>query len=125
MSHTTINFLTIAESLTEAESRVNDYLESEHFFDYFTILPESSGQLDQKLHQIIEFCKGFDWLKTAGGFLEQAEKCKTSGIPRQYGCYLIKAGELLYAGNLTIDTYVYNMDSGNYSIPDELKGYCC
>jgi hypothetical protein len=35
-----------------------------------------------------------------------------------YGYNLIKAGEL-YAQYLTVDTYVYNIDAGYYSIPEE------
>ncbi|MDR0475220.1 MAG: hypothetical protein LBH43_16295, partial [Treponema sp.] len=98
------------------------YLESENFFDYFNVLPESSGTLDQKLDEIKEYIKDFDWVKTGEGYLEQAEKGKASGNFRQYGYCLINAGEL-YAQKLTIDAYVYNIDSGDCSIPDDEKDW--
>ena len=122
MSHTTIYFLTKSEGYDQAESRVNAYLETEHFFDYFNVLPESSGSLDQKHDEITEFIKDADWKKTAEGCLRQAEKCKVSGNHSQYGYYLINAGQL-YAQHLTVDTYVYNIDEGDYSIPAGEKGW--
>ena len=49
MSHTTIYFLAEAEGIEEAQSKVDSYLETEHFFDYYTFLPESSTGVHQGL----------------------------------------------------------------------------
>jgi hypothetical protein len=122
MSHTTICFLTKAESFDQAENRVATFLETERFFDYSNALPESSGPLAKKRAELLESAKGWDWKKSADGFLEQAEQHKADGNLGLYGCQLIKAGEL-YAQSLTVDAYAYNIDTSDYSIPPEDKGW--
>jgi hypothetical protein len=122
MSHTTIYFLVQAEDEDRAESKADAYLEAEHFYDYFTILPEESGPLVNKRLELMDFIRDWDWVKNADSFLCKAEKFKESGDLRLYGHHLIYAGEL-YAQNLTIDTHVYNMEFGNYIIPDEDSGW--
>jgi hypothetical protein len=47
---------------------------------------------------------------------QNAEGYKAAGDLGLYGYSLIRAGEL-YAQYLTIDTYVFNIDYGDYSIP--------
>ena len=122
MSHTTIYFITEAEDLDQAGSRVTGYLETEHFFDCFSVLPETSGPLAQKRGELAEFAKDWDWKKSAESFLERAEKNKASGDLCSCGYDLIKAGEL-YAQCLTVETYVFNIEEGSYSVPTESKGW--
>jgi hypothetical protein len=122
MPHTTIYFLTQTGDYEQAEYRVNLYLETENFFDYFRVMPESSGTLEQKLDEITEYVNGVDYEKTAESFLGQAEEYKANRNFCLYGYYLIKAGEL-YAQDLTIGSYVFNIDAGNYSIPTGEKDW--
>ena len=118
MSHTTIYFLTEAEDKEQAESKISSYLETEHFFDYYSILSDKSRPLTQKRHEIRDLIKDWDWQKTADNLFAQAEKHKAAGNIGLFGTYLINAG-VLYAQCLTIDTYIYNIDSGDYSIPED------
>jgi len=122
MSHTTIYFFTEAESYDDAEAKVTAYLETEHFYDSFEVLPESSGSLAQKRHEIEEFAKDWDWIKNAENFYEQAQVQKASGNLKSYGYYLINAGQL-YAQYLTAETYVFNISTIDYSIPKEDKNW--
>ena len=121
MSHTTIYFITEAENIDQAENRVTGYLDSENFFDYFSVLPDESGPLEKKRKELTEFLNGWDWKKSADDFLSLAEKSKASGNFDQYGYNLIAAGQL-YAQYLTADTYVFNIDTGDYSIPADDTG---
>ena len=122
MSHTTIYFLTEAEDMEQAESRVASYLETEHFFDYYTVLPDKSGPLAYKRRELMDFIKDWDWIQAAEDFLRLARKYKESGDLRLYGHHLIFAGEL-YSQDLTINTHVFNADYGNYALPDEDSGW--
>jgi len=122
MSHTTIHFLTETNDFDQAEHRVTEYLENEHFFDCFDILTESSGLLAEKHEVLAKFIEGYDWRKNADDFLKLAEEYKTAGNLNQYGYCLINAGQL-YSQSLTIDAYVFNIDTGDYSIPAEDKGW--
>jgi hypothetical protein len=122
MSHTTIYFLTAAETLEEAESKAASYLDTEHFFDYYDIQSDSSGPLAYKRKDLTDFVKDWNWKKAADNLFEQAEKHKEAGNISLFGSYLINAGTL-YAQCLTVDAYVYNIDSGDYSIPDEDSGW--
>jgi hypothetical protein len=122
MSHTTIYFLTEAESLGEAENKVTTHLETEHFYDYSDVIHELSGQLAVKRHELLEFAKNWDWKKNADNFLVEAEEQRASGNMELYGYYLIKAGEL-YAQHLTVDTYAFNINLSDYTIPDEDKNW--
>jgi hypothetical protein len=122
MSHTTIYFLTEAEDIEEAQSKVDSYLETEHFFDYYTVLPESSGLLSQKRKELREFIKDWDWKKAADNLLVQAEKHKEAGNTNLFGSFLIDAGTL-YAQCLAIDTYVFNIETGDYTVPDDDSGW--
>jgi len=122
VSHTTILFLTEAENIDEAVSKVSSYLDTEHFFDTYDILSDSSGSLANKREELMNFIIDWDWKKSAEDFLCLAQKHKESGDLRLYGYHLICAGEL-YSQDLTINTYVYNVDSGDYSIPDDDSGW--
>jgi hypothetical protein len=122
MSHTTICFMTGAEDLRDAEDRVNTYLETENFFDYSEVRHENSGPLEQKHQFLSEFINGWDWKEAANGFLREAEGAKSSGDFGLYGYYLIIAGEL-YSQNLNTGAYVFNIESGDYSIPDNPRGW--
>jgi hypothetical protein len=122
MSHTTIYFLAEAAGYDEAEGQVASYLETENFYDNFTVLADNSGPLSQKRTELMDFIKGWDWKKNADDFLSLAEKYKAAGDLDQYGYHLINAGQL-YAQYLTIDTYVYNVESSDYSIPADDSGW--
>ena len=122
MSQTTIYFLTKAESYDEAEIQVEQYLETETFFDNSNTLDELSGPLAQKRGELMEFVKDWDWKKAADSYLKQADQNKAEGRYYGYGYNLIKAGEL-YAQYLTVDIYAFNIDTGDYYIPEEDKGW--
>jgi len=122
VSHSIIYFLTTAETLDEAESNAASYLDAENFFDYYDIQADASGPLIQKRKDLTDFIKDWDWEKTADKLFEQAEKYKAEGNTSLFGSFLISAG-VLYAQCLTIDAYVYNIDSGDYSIPDDDSGW--
>jgi hypothetical protein len=122
MSHTTIYFLAEAEDFDNAEEQVTAYLETESFFDYYNTLPDESGTLDQKYDELAGFLEKCDWRKRAEKLLEQAEEYKAAGNLCLYGYMLIQAGEL-YAQCLNEDTCVFNIDTTDYSIPTEMKGW--
>jgi len=118
MSHTTIYFLAKAKDFEQAEHRVTEFLQGESFFDDSKILHGESGPLEQKRGELLELVKNWDWKKNADVFLDKAEKCKADGNFGMYGYNLIKAGEL-YAQYLTIETYVFNIETSYYSLPEE------
>jgi hypothetical protein len=122
MSHTTIYFMTETKDLEQAESRVTAYLESETFFDYSEIQHELSGPLETKRKELDTFLNGWNWKEAVDALMKEAEGYKAKGDLGMYGYNLIRIGEL-YAQNLTIDTYVFNIDTGDYSIPEETKGW--
>jgi hypothetical protein len=122
MSHTTIYFLDKADDFDRAEKTVTAYLEGETFFDYSEVLHELSGPLETKRKDIDVFLNGWNWKEAADALMKEAERYKTKGDLGMYGYNLIRAGEL-YAQNLTIDTYVFNIDYGDYSIPDQSGGW--
>jgi hypothetical protein len=120
MSHTTIYFLTEAKDQEEAEQEVSGYLEGERFFDYFDVMKDKSGSLEERRAELTAAIQDWDWIKTADGFMEQAEICKAQGNMSGYGYCLCNAGQL-YAQYLSIDTYLYNIDASDYSIPTDDK----
>jgi hypothetical protein len=122
MSHTTIYFISKAKNLEQAEKKVMEYLEGEHFFDYFNVLPEESGPLAEKRAGLNAFLDGYDWRTSADDLLSLAEKYKAKGYLSQYGYCLIDAGKL-FAQCLAIGMYVFNIDAGDYSIPPKDKGW--
>jgi hypothetical protein len=124
MSHTTIYFLTKVRNFDRAEQLVTGYLETENFFDYSEVQTALSGPLETKRKEIDAFLNGWNWKETADALLETAEEYKANADPGMYGYSLIRAGEL-YAQNLSVDTYVFNIDSGDYSIPppEESRGW--
>jgi hypothetical protein len=122
MSHTTIYFLTEANDFDQAEHRVTEYLETEHFFDSFNILPDESGSLKEKRQDIDTFIDGWNWRKSADDILNLAEKYKSAGNLAQYGYHLVNAGQL-YAQYLTVETYAFNIDTGDYTIPADDAGW--
>ena len=120
MSHTTIYFLTKAENAGQAERKVTAYLDTEHFFDSFSVL--SSGTLSEKRKELDVFAGDGDWKKQAGEFLKLAEKQKAAGNFSGCGYHLINAGQL-YAQHLTVDTRVFNIDEEDYSVPTDGNGW--
>jgi hypothetical protein len=122
MSHTAIYFLTKAKDLDEAEHEVSAYLEGENFFDCFDVMKDKSGTLEKRRTELKAFIQDWDWNKAADDFMEQAEKYKAEGNMSGYGYCLCNAGRL-YAQYLFIDTYAYNIDTGDYSIPEDDNGW--
>jgi hypothetical protein len=122
MSTTKIYFLTEAEDIDQAEHNVSAYLDTENFFDSFSILPESSGLLSENCEALTKFIGNRDWRKNADDFLNLAERYKAAGYLDQYGYHLINAGQL-YSQNLMTDTLVYNISTTDYSIPLDDKGW--
>jgi hypothetical protein len=122
MSHTTIYFLTEAKDLEEGEYEVIAYLDGESFYDYFDVMKDKSGPLEERRAELDAFIKDWDWTKAADSFMGQAEKCKAEGNMSGYGYCLCSAGQL-YAQSLNIDTYAYNIDTGDYTIPEDDKGF--
>jgi hypothetical protein len=122
MSHTTICFITIGEDFRDVEDRVLPYLETETFFDYSEVQRNDSGPLEEKRQFLAAFINGWDWKKAADDFLKEADEAKSAGDFGLYGYYLIMAGEL-YSQNLNTGAYVYNIDDGDYSIPDNPRGW--
>jgi hypothetical protein len=120
MSHTTIYFLTKAGDFEEAEKRVTDYLEGEHFFDYYDVLKEKSGPLEEKRTELEAFIQDWDWKEAAGDLMKRADGYKAKGDLGTYGYCLCNAGQL-YAQYLNTDTRVYNTDTGDYSVPADGK----
>jgi len=123
MSSTTIYFLTKnAQSIEEAENLVSSYLDTENFFDYFSVIHDKSGSLAEKRNELIDFIKDWDWKKKADEFYNLAQRYKADSSLSQFGFYLVEAGQL-YAQYLNIDTYVFNIDSGDYFIPESDNGW--
>ena len=118
MSHTVIYFITTGEDYNDAESSVESFLEKENFFDYSNVVKEMSGPLSEKRNELANFLDGWEHEKAAEDFLKRAQEYKDKGDMGMYGYKLKCAGELI-AQNLTIDTYVYNVDSGDYTIPED------
>ena len=122
MSTTKIYFLTEAEDIDQAEHNVSAYLDTEHFFDSFSILSELSGLLSENREALTKFIGNWDWRKNADDFLNLAERYKAAGYLDKYGYHLINAGQL-YSQNLMTDTLVYNISTTDYSIPVDDKGW--
>jgi hypothetical protein len=122
VSHTTIYFLTEADDLDHAGRKVTAYLESESFFDYSEIQHELSGPLETKRKDLDAFLNGWNWREAAEAILKEAEGHKAKSILGMYGYNLIRAGEL-FSQSLTIDTYVFNIDFTDYTIPEESNGW--
>jgi hypothetical protein len=122
MSHTTIYLLTDAKGLDEAEHEVSAFLEGESFYDYFDVMKDKSGSLEERRAELMAFIKDWDWIRAANEIMEQAEKYKAQGNMVRYGNYLCNAGRL-YSQYLYTDTYAYTIDTGDYSIPKDDKGW--
>jgi hypothetical protein len=119
--HTTIYFLTTANDLDDAASRIEGYLETEHFFDYYTVLKAQAGTLEEKRTELLEWQKQYDWKKAADEEYAKAEALKAEGNLSWAGYHYRKAGSL-YEQLLIDDAAVYNIDSYDYTIPDENVG---
>jgi len=122
MSSNTIFFIAEAENLERAERNVINYLENEGFWSYSCMLPVLSGTLVQGHKKLAELLKSWDYKKKADDFLNEAEKYKTDGDFCMYGHFLIYAGEL-YSQKLSFETPVFNIDSQDYTIPDDDKNW--
>jgi len=123
MSSTTIYFLTKnAQSIEEAENLVSSYLDTENFFDYFSVIHEKSGSLAEKRNELMDFIKDWDWKKKADEFYNLAQRYKADSSLSQFGFYLVEAGQL-YAQYLNIESYVFNIDAGDYSVTEKDNGW--
>jgi hypothetical protein len=123
MSNLTIRFLTPAEDFEDAISRVEDHLECEkYFYDAYDILRNKSGALAEKMSDICELRTGPDSITFAETYLAKAETHKKESRFDEAGYCYIRAG-LLYKGALTSDMPVYNIESHDYAIPHDTRGW--
>jgi hypothetical protein len=122
MSHATIYFLTTANAFEQAESKVMAYLEGETFFDYSEAIPDLSGPLKTRRKNLDAVLNGWNWRKAADALMQEAENYKAQDDLMMFGHCHIRAGAL-YAQTLNIDTYVFNIDTGDYCIPEESGGW--
>ena len=126
MSVRTVYFITAAKDLNHAQHIVESYLEFVDICSFSCKPPKFSGSLAQKRRKLVETLKRWNWKKRAGDLLLQAEQYKAGGFNKLYGNILIGAG-VLYAQRFSIDTCIFNIQSGDYSIPldDECKWVIC
>jgi hypothetical protein len=125
MAHILIHFLTTAEDIEDAISRVETFLEGERgFYASYEVLRKESGALTDMMETICKLRNGPDSITLAERFLADAEARKNEGCFGQAGYYYRRAG-LLYEGALTHDIPVYNIESFDYVIPCETSGWFC
>ena len=115
-------FLTEAEDLEDAEFYVARYLDEKGIWNYSRKLPELSGPLAQKREILIDLYKNWDWKKRGEELLIQAEKYKAKGNFKMYGKYLYYASNI-YCQELINDTPVFNIESEDYSIPEDTENW--
>jgi hypothetical protein len=123
--HTEIAFLKQAEDLDEACRRVENYLLEEIysvFWDGFEASKERSGSLKELRDDLAKRCKDYN---TDAEITRRLEKAKEqmakndrfgAGYNYRYAGYLLE--QMLCA-----DTVVYNLDDGDYSIPEADDGW--
>ena len=123
MESRTVYFLTLAEDLEQAKRKIINYIENAGSCRY-SLIPKLSGSLAKRHKKLVEVLKKWDWKKEAGDLLIEAEKFKTTiGYFAEddllvYGNFLISAG-VLYAQKLSVDTCIFNIEYGNYYVPDK------
>jgi hypothetical protein len=120
--HVEIYLLTPGEDLADAESRVEWHLENETFYDHHEVLKEKSGGLEGKRAELLELRERCDFRKLADGYLARAEEEKAAGNVGMAGYHYRRAGAL-YEELLTDDAVIYNIDTFDYQIPDETRGW--
>jgi hypothetical protein len=118
--HVTIYFIASGKDLDDAVNRINSYLETENFYDGYNVLEDEGGTLEEKREKVAEWAAAYDWKKEADGFYSNAEAQKAQGNISMAGYYYRKAGSL-YEQLLTDDATIYNIDSYDYSIPNDDK----
>jgi hypothetical protein len=116
--HTEIYLIVSAGDLKDAVTEVNNFLETEHFFDYYDILEKGAGMLQEKRPAVLEYIKDYDWKKLADEYCKTAEELKATGSLSMAGFNYIKAG-CLYSQRFCSDTAVFNTYDYDYSIPSE------
>jgi Zn-finger domain-containing protein len=119
--HTVIYFIASGNDIDDAVSRIDGYLETENFFDYYTILEKQGGKLEEKRAELLLWQEKYDWKKAADEAYTEAEKLKAQGDLCRAGYYYRKAGSL-YEQLLISDAIIYNIDSYDYTIPEDEKG---
>jgi hypothetical protein len=123
MPHITIHFLTQAEDFEDAISRTEEYLESESdFYESYEVLRKESGWLPDLMDKVNRLLDRPDSITRAETYLAEAEVKKRIGDFGSAGYCYRRAG-LLYEGALTQDMPVYNIDSFDYAIPFETRGW--
>jgi hypothetical protein len=116
--HTEIYLIVPAKDPNDAVVKVDDFLEDEHFFDYYDILKNGAGTLTEKRAALLERCKDYDWKQLADDYYGTAEELKATGCLSLAGFNYIRAGSL-YGQQFNSDAAVFNTDAYDYSIPDE------
>jgi hypothetical protein len=120
--HVTIRLLTPAEDVDDAISMVEGYLETETFYDYYTTLKEESGSLESQVSKLREKQQEYDCEKLATEYLAKAQELMAKGNRSMAGFYYRRAGAL-YEELLNDDAVVYNIDSYDYTIPEQTQGW--
>ena len=119
MANTEIYFILKAEDYEQADWTLYNYLEGKGFYPSVAcMLEELSGPLTEKRDEISDLLNRWAWEKKAKYYLRKAEKNHAKGNFKKYGELLILAGEL-YSQKLTTNAWIFNMDSEDYSVPDE------
>jgi hypothetical protein len=69
------------------------------------------------------FLNGWNWKETANALMNEAKSYRDKDL-EMLGYYYIRAGEL-YSQSLSVDIYVFNIETTDYSIPppDESGGW--
>jgi hypothetical protein len=121
--HFTIHFLTPAEDFEDAISRVEDNLDYEQdFYDNYEVLRNDSGSLDEKMDELAKIPNLKDSISQAEEYLRKAEASKRESDFKTTG-YLYRCAGALYEGSLTEDRPIYNIDSHDYQIPFDTRGW--
>jgi hypothetical protein len=116
--HTEIYLIVSAGDVKDAVTEVNNFLETEHFFDYYDILEKGAGMLREKRPAVLEYIKDYDWKKLADDYYKTAEELKAADHLDPAGFYYRKAGSL-YSQRFNSDAAVFNTYAYDYSIPGE------
>jgi len=122
MGTRTIHFLAAGENYNEAEEKVCNYVECENFYEAYWVSDKESRAYAMYKSNIEQMHKDWDWQGKAENYLKQAEEQKQKGQMVSYGYCLQYAG-ILFAQDLAYDTWIYNIDNSDYSLPVKPEGW--
>jgi hypothetical protein len=123
MSHTTIYFLTKADTIEGAINGTEKYLDGEsYFYESYEVLRYQSGWLSDIANDKKWLTDRPDSTKIAECYLAEADANRLNGKLETAG-YCYRHAALLYDKALTYDMPIYNIDSYDYEIPWEVEGW--